>query len=303
MVERTLLAVRPEIASALAENRPVVALETAVVTHGLPAPSNLEAVRRMEAAIRQEGATPATCLCLDGQLVVGASPAEVETAAGDPAVRKAAVRDLGYVLARHLPAGLTVSATLLAAAGAGIRVFATGGIGGVHLDVRESGDISSDLAQLARSPVVTVCAGSKSVLDIPRTLELLETLGVPVYGFQTEIFPAFYLRSSGRAVTALSDVTEVAAVALAQWRVGQESGLVLGNPVPAEGAITPERWQDWLQRATGEAAQHHVQGPQVTPFLLSRVAEYSGGETVRSNLALLAANARLAGRIAAALAP
>lgn len=295
------LAVSAEVRQAIDAGRPVVALETAVVTHGLPAPYNTEAVAGMEEAIRQRGGVPATCLIAEGRLLVGAGMEEIAAAAGEPEREKASIRDIGRALATGATAGLTVSATLFAAHSAGIRVFATGGIGGVHRGAADTGDISSDLTQLARSEVVTVCAGAKSVLDIPRTLEYLETEGVPVLGYQVTKFPAFYLRSSGLPVPHVPGAREVARIAQAQWALGYRVGVVVGNAIPVRSAIPADRWNGWIERADREARQESISGQDVTPFLLARVAEYSGGETVRANLALLRHNAEVAADIAAAL--
>lgn len=292
------LRVSEEVRCALADRVPLVALESAVLTHGLTDPHHLRAARLMEEAIRAAGAVPALCLVQDGALWVGANYEQAEAVSCDPRREKASVRDLGLVLASGVPAGLTVSATLLAAHQAGIRVFATGGIGGVHRNATESGDISADLGQLARTPVITVCAGAKSVLDIPRTLEFLEMAGVPVFAFGTPCFPAFYLRDSGCTVPALYSPYDVALAVRRQWDLGHETGVVVGNPLPAEEAICPADWDAWLAAAERDALAAGVRGKQVTPFLLERVADLSDGRTVRANLALLAANAQLAAEIA-----
>ncbi len=289
-----------EVAEALRLGRPVVALESAVITHGLPEPHNVDVVASMEHAVRAHGATPAVCLAHEGALWIGASPDRVATVARDPKREKASVRDLGMVLALRLSAGLTVAATLYAARLAGVRVFATGGIGGVHVP-SSAGDVSADLLQLARSPVITVCSGAKSVLDIPRTLEFLETAGVPVYGYMTEDFPGFYLTRSGVAATALAGAPEVAAVARAHWELGLKSGIVLGNPIPGHCAIPLDQWQHWLIDAQEAATRDGITGKQVTPYLLEQVAELSQGRTVEANLALLISNASVAAEVAVAL--
>jgi pseudouridine-5'-phosphate glycosidase len=293
--------VSQEVTAALAEHAPVVALETAVATHGLPTPHNLDALASMKREIEQEGGTAAICLALDGKLCIGASLNLVAQACRDRDKQKASVRDLGYVLAKRIPGGLTVSGTLPAASLAGIRVLATGGIGGVHRGAEVSGDVSADLYQLARSPVITVCSGAKSVLDIPRTLEMLETLGVPVYSYRTPRFPAFYLESSGQSTAYLESTTEIARVARAHWGLGNSSGIVIGQPLPAERALSQAEWDALIDRAHGEATHAGVQGADVTPYLLAHVAEASSGATVRANLTLLQHNARLGAQIAAAL--
>lgn len=299
---RQHLHVAEEVAAAIAAGKPVVALETAVVTHGLPEPHNVDVVRSMERIIRECGAVPATCLVSGGSLCVGASLEEIEAVAHDPRREKASVRDLGAALVRGIPAGLTVSATLFAAHLAGIRVFATGGIGGVHAGATETGDISADLPQLARTPIITVCAGAKSVLDIPRTLEFLETFGVPVFSYRQEAFPAFYLRDSGMTVPSIASTLDAARIAQVQWALGHETGILVGNPIPAEHAVSPQRWQGWLREAERNAARDGIRGKDVTPYLLAQVAAASNGETVLANIALLESNAGLAAQIAVALA-
>lgn len=289
------------VREAQARGEAIVALESAVVTHGLPQPRNLQAAEEMAAAIRAGGATPALCLVHQGGLIVGATMAEASEVASDPHVQKASVRDLGRMIATGVNAGLTVSATLCAAHATGIRVFATGGIGGVHLGAENTGDISADLLELSRRPVVTVCAGAKSVLDLSRTLEFLETAGVPVVGHRVSEFPAFYLRSSGLPVPCLPDADTVARAARAQWELGNLAGMVVGNPLPIEDAIAPSDWDEWLAQARAGAEQAGISGQAVTPDLLARVAEISGGRTVEANIALLVSNARLAAEIACAL--
>lgn len=278
-----------------------MALESAVITHGLPEPRNLEAAECMADAVRAHGAIPAICLVDESLLWIGADLQRATSVARNPTREKASVRDLGSALATGGAAGLTVSATLFAARLAGIRVFATGGIGGVHAPAG-SGDVSADLLQLSRSPVVTVCSGAKSVLDIPRTLEYLETVGVPVFGYRTPDFPGFYLSRSGVSVPMLASPDEVAGVARAQWDLGLGTGLVLGNPIPSHERIADREWQEWLQDAQTSARQNRIQGKAVTPYLLDRVATLSAGKTVRANIALLESNAALAAQIAVAFA-
>jgi pseudouridine-5'-phosphate glycosidase len=296
------LSLGENVRAALADRSAVVALESAVVTHGLPEPHHLEAAAAMAGAIESTGATPALCVVRGGVLYVGASLEDAAAVSANPAREKASARDLGRVIATGADAGLTVSATLCASHAAGIRVFATGGIGGVHLGAEETGDISADLLELSRRPMVTVCAGAKSVLDIPRTLEFLETASVPVVGYRTDRFPAFYLRDSGLPVACLGDAGTLALAAQTQWELGSTAGMVVGNPIPAEVAIAPERWRAWLDDARACAERDGVRGQMVTPYLLARVAELSAGQTVRANIALLVNNARLAAEIALALA-
>lgn len=290
-----------EVAAALHKGRPIVALESAVITHGLPEPRNLDAAQGMAEAVRASGAIPAICLVDEALLWIGADLERAASVARNPKREKASVRDLGLVIAAGTPAGLTVSATLFAAALAGIRVFATGGIGGVHAPFG-SADVSADLLQLSRSPVVTVCSGAKSVLDIPRTLEFLETTGVPVFSYRTPDFPGFYLSKSGVTAPVLSSPHEAARVARTQWELGLMTALLLGNPIPAGEQIEDDDWREWLQEAQRMAVRDQIQGKAVTPYLLDRVATLSAGRTVRANIALLESNASLAADVAVALA-
>jgi pseudouridine-5'-phosphate glycosidase len=286
-VTHAYLRVAPLVAAALAEGRPVVALESTVIAHGLPRPANVEVALAMEEAVRAEAATPATIALLDGQIVIGLSADEIARLGAEAGVWKASRRDLGVALARRATAATTVAGTLACAALAGVRVFATGGIGGAHRGAATSFDISADLPELARSPVVTVCAGAKSILDLPLTLEYLETQGVPVLGYQTDELPAFYSRASGlRAPHRADTPAEVAAIAHAQW----------------EHALPPERMDAAVSQALAEAEAASVNGPRLTPWLLARVAELTGGESVTANRALLLNNAAIAARIASALA-
>lgn len=288
-----------EVREALDANRPVVALESAVITHGLPPPANIEALRRMDAAVRESGSVPAVCLVSGGKLYVGAGMEMAGEAAGDVRRQKASSRDLALALAAGTPAGLTVSATLFSAHRVGIQVFATGGIGGVHRPAT-TGDVSADLVQLARSPVITVCSGAKSVLDIPRTVELLETLGVSVLGYRTNDFPGFYLTRTGIPIPRADSPRDVARIASIQTHLGQPAGMVIANPIPEGLAIVPDEWERWLASASRAAVQDGVAGKEVTPYLLDHVARASEGRTVTANLALLESNARLAGEIARA---
>jgi pseudouridine-5'-phosphate glycosidase len=300
------LDVRPEVAAALEAGRPVVALESTLIAHGLPWPLNLETARAAEAAVRAEGAVPASVAVCRGRPTVGLDGAELEHLARGTGVRKASRRDLATAVARGEWAATTVAATMALAHAAGVRVFATGGIGGVHPPPAGQGaralDVSADLYELARTPVAVVCAGAKSILDLPATLEVLETLGVPVLGYRTDEFPAFYLTTSGQPVSARVDAPDEAAALLrAHWGLGG-AGVVLAQPLPAETALAPDAFGDALGRAEGEAAEARVCGPALTPFLLHRLALATGGRTLQANQALVLANARLAARVAAALA-
>ena len=295
-----MLEVRPEVAEALAEDRPVVALESAFLTHGLPAPRDLEVAHSMIAETRAGGAVPAMVAVADGRLVVGLEPERIETLARAARVAKVSRRDMGPVLAAGGYGGTTVSATLTAAGMAGISVLATGGIGGVHHGAA-SADISADLPQIARTAVAVVCSGAKAVLDLPRTLELLETLGVPVLGYRTDELPAFYSRRSGLALAhRVDDAATAAAVLTAHWQV-EPGGIVVAVPPPAESELDVSLIGPLIDAALREARAAGVIGAAATPFLLARLADATGGRTVETNAALLAHNAGVAARIAAAL--
>jgi pseudouridine-5'-phosphate glycosidase len=299
---KPILDVNPEVAAALQEGRPVVALESTLIAQGLPWPHNLETARQAEAAVRHEGAVPATIVVWSGQPTIGLGDAELETLARQPGVRKASRRDLAAAIAQQATAATTVAATMFLAHQAGIRLFATGGIGGVHPQELAPWDISADLTELAQTPVAVVCAGAKSILDLRRTLELLETLSVPVIGLGTDDFPAFYLVGSGLSVSARADTPEQAAAVLAaHWRL-HGKGVVLALPLPAEAALGSAEFQNALAAAETQAATAGVRGSALTPFLLARLAEITGGKTLRANQALVVANARVAAQIAGHLA-
>ncbi len=292
-----------EVARALAARRPVVALETTVVTHGLPQPDGVRAALELEAEVVAAGAVPATIGVLGGAVRVGLTRAELEALAAAPDVAKLNLSNFAAVLAAGAPGSTTVAATMLAAHRAGIHVFATGGIGGVHRDASTSGDVSADLTALARIPVAVVCAGAKAILDLPRTVEMLETLGVPVYGFGTGEFPAFYRRSSGLPVDRrFDDVEALAAAVRLHAGLGSGTGVLVANPVPEADEMPREVYERALGEALAAAARENVRGRAVTPFLLDRMRAVTEGESVRVNLALLRHNARVAAKLAAALA-
>jgi pseudouridylate synthase len=299
----SVLDLRPEVAAAVHAGRPVVALESTLVAHGLPRPLNLETARAAESAVRDEGGVPATVAVWRGRPTVGLSDAELQELAQSEGVLKASRRDLAAAVAQGRTAATTVAATMFLAHRAGIRLFATGGIGGVQRHDYHAWDISADLIELARTPVAVVCAGAKCVLDIPRTLEILETQGVPVLGYVTDLFPAFYLRSSGEPVAARVDTPEQAAAVLAAHWALDGAGVVLAQPVDAGLTLEPGELEDALSRAERQATQGGVRGKDLTPFLLARLAEMTKGKTLRANRALVVANARLAARVARALTP
>jgi pseudouridine-5'-phosphate glycosidase len=296
------LDIRPEVAAALAAKRPVVALESTLIAHGLPWPTNLETARAAEEAVRAEGAAPATVAVWQGRPTIGLDAVQLEQLARQPEVRKASSRDLAAAVAQGATAATTVAATMRLAHRAGLRVFATGGIGGVHPASGSGFDISADIEELARTPVAVVCAGAKGILDLSATLELLETRSVPVIGYGTEEFPAFLLRSSGLPVSARVNTPEEAAALLqAHWELGG-AGIVLAQPLASETALAADDFHKALVRAESEARASGVRGPALTPFLLARLAELTDGRTLRANRELIVANARLAARVAVALA-
>lgn len=285
-----------EVAAAQKAGQPIVALESTVITHGLPQPQNLALAHEMEAIVRAEGAIPATIAVLDGRICVGLDDAQLEQLASDANASKASSRDLAALVASKTSGGTTVAGTLRIAAIAGIRVFATGGMGGVHRGAQW--DVSADLYELAKQQVVLVSAGVKAILDIPATLELLETLGVPVVGYRTKAFPAFYSTDSGEPTSAHVDsVTEAADLARIHWDLGG-GGILLANPLPIDAAIPNADVEQWIVAAQTEAEQQGIRGQSVSPYLLKRVAELSQGRSLQANLALLKNNARLAAAFA-----
>ncbi len=291
-----------DVARALATGRPVVALETTVVTHGLPHPAGVEAALALEAEVTRAGAVPATIGVFGGAVRVGITRAELEALAAEPGVSKLNLSNFAAVLAAGAAGSTTVAATMFAAHQAGIGVFATGGIGGVHRDSQTSGDVSADLTALSRIPVAVVCAGAKAILDLPRTVEMLETLGVPVYGLGTAELPAFYRRESGLPVDRRFDTIEsLAAAVRTHFALGMGTGVLIANPIPEADAMPLPIYERALAEALAAATAEGVRGRAVTPFLLARMNAITGGESVRVNLALLRNNARVAAELARAL--
>ena len=288
------------ISQALRSSHPVVALESTVITHGLPRPQNLKLARDMERVVREHGATPATIAILDGKVHIGLSEAELERLANEENVRKISCRDFATAMVKKECGGTTVAGTLFAAFQAKIKVLATGGIGGVH-DV-ETLDISTDLQALAETPMFVVCAGAKAILNLPATLEYLETMGVPVIGYGTEEFPAFYSRRSGLPVSArLDSPEEIVEFAKAHWEIGMKSAVLVCQPLSRDEELSREKVDSAIQQARDEANDQGIHGQALTPFLLRRMAELTGGESLQANLRLLLNNAKLAARIAVAL--
>lgn len=297
-----ILSIRDDVAAALSSGRPVVALESTVIAHGLPRPQNLDTALKMEAAVREAGAVPATIAVLEGKLVAGLSSQQLAYLAEADGVAKVSRADLASVLASGRPGATTVAGSVFVAARAGIRVLATGGIGGVHRGWEASFDISSDLVELARTPVAVVCAGAKAVLDLPRTLELLETLGVPVVGFGTSEFPAFYVASSGLRLNSRVDTPEEAARLIsAHSSLGLRSSILFCNPPPAACALARAEVEVLIEKALRSAKAAGIRGKPVTPYLLDFLAIESGGRTLQANIALLEHNARIAARVAMAV--
>ncbi len=289
--------ISPEVTRALKENRPVVALESTVITHGLPVPQNMELARKMEAKVREQGAIPATIALLDGKIRIGLSDAELTRLANAKNPVKVSRRDFAEAILKKLDGGTTVAGTMLAAQQAGIRVFATGGIGGVHREGHM--DISTDLQALSDTPMIVVCAGAKSILDLPATLEYLETMAVPVVGYQTDEFPAFFSRRSGLNVSVrLDNPKDIVAFAKTHWRLGLKSAILVTNPIPAAHSLPEAEINPIIKRASAEAQERGFHGQALTPFLLARINELSRGRSLRSNLVLLHNNASLAAQIA-----
>ena len=286
-----------EVKRAMGISLSIVALESTVLTHGLPRPQNLQLAHDMEHAIREEGGTPATVAFLDGALHIGLSEAELERLANEKSAYKVGPRDFATVISQQVCGGTTVAGTMLACKHANIKIFATGGIGGVH---RESSfDISADLQALATIPMIVVCAGAKAILDLPATLEYLETMSVPVVGYGTDEFPAFYSRGSGLDVSIQLDTPqEIVEFARAHWSTGVQSAVLVANPVPSADAIPNSEMDPIIERASREAQEQKIHGQRLTPFLLQRISDLTRGRSMQANLSLLLNNARVAAQIA-----
>lgn len=297
MIKHPHFQLSTEVARAINIGLPIVALESTVITHGLPKPQNLELARDMEKQVRDNGAVPATVALLDGKIRLGLSDAELLRLSELDTSLKVSHRDFATAITKKANGGTTVAGTMLAANMAGIKVFATGGIGGVH---KESAfDVSTDLHALSETPMIVVCAGAKSILDLPATLEYLETMGVPVVGYQTDEFPAFYSRESGLNVSvSLDSPKEIAEFAKAHWSLGLRSGILVTNPIPEAESIPASKMEPMIAKASKEAIEGGIHGQALTPFLLNRINELSKGKSLKANLALLLNNARLAAEIA-----
>lgn len=293
----------PEVAKALDAGRAVVALESTIIAHGMPYPQNVETARTLQEIIRAEGAVPATIALMGGKYKVGLNQEELHALATAESVRKLSRRDVPLALTSGEIGATTVASTMIIAAAAGIRLFATGGIGGVHRGAEYTFDVSADLTELRQTSVAVVSAGAKAILDLPKTLEMLETFGVPVLGVGTDEFPAFYSRTSGLGVDARMDAPEeIAAFLKAKWSAGLEGGVLIANPVPESDALDAGAIESTIASAIAEAEAAGIGGKQLTPFLLRRITELTAGQSLVSNVALVKNNARLAARIAVALA-
>lgn len=297
------LSVDPEVADAVAAGKPVVSLESTIITHGMPYPQNLEMAKSVEQVIRDNGAVPATIALMDGKMMAGVAGADLERLAKEGhSAAKASRRDLASILAKKQMAGTTVATTMMVSAMAGIHVFATGGIGGVHRGAEETFDTSADIPELAKTPVAVVCAGAKSLLDIPKTLEVLETNGVPVIGYGTDAFPAFYVRDSGfPADHRFDNPTDVAQMLGFQWELGM-GGVLIANPIPTEFEMDAEAIEKRIAQAIQQADDEGVSRKDLTPYLLQRIYELTEGKSLVANIALVKNNAAVGAQIAVAYA-
>lgn len=290
-----------EIQNSIKENGPVVALESTIISHGMPFPQNLETALEVERIIRKEGAVPATIAVVEGRIKIGLSNLELEQFAQGTKTVKVSSRDLPLAISQKQDGGTTVAATMICARMAGISIFVTGGIGGVHRGSEKTMDISGDLMELARTNVAVVCAGIKSILDIPRTLEYLETQGVPVIGYRTDEFPAFYTTTSGYSVQSrINTAEEIARCMKVKWELGLEGGMVIANPVLREDAMDEEVIEEAITKSLKEASEKGIDGKAVTPFLLERISQLTDGESLKTNIALVCNNALVGAKIASA---
>jgi pseudouridine-5'-phosphate glycosidase len=299
MIPSSVLSIHPSVEQALAEGKPVVALESTIISHGMPYPKNVETALQVEENVRIKGAIPATIALIDGVCKVGLSKEEIDYLGNAPDVWKVSIRDIGYVLSQKRAGATTVAATMRIAAKAGIRFFVTGGIGGVHRGAETSMDISADLTELGKTPVAVISSGVKSILDIGLTLEYLETLGVPVVTLGQAIFPSFYSRESGYASPLHTDhMADIAALLKSHWSVVPETGVLIANPIPKEMEIPANLMEGIIQEALSEANKKKISGKEVTPFLLKWIAEHSKGESLEANIRLILHNASVGAEIA-----
>ncbi|EIV99270.1 MULTISPECIES: pseudouridine-5'-phosphate glycosidase [Thermoanaerobacter] len=288
-----------EVKEAMEERKPVVALESTIISHGMPYPENIETAKTLENIVREHGAIPATIAIINGRIKIGLSEEELEFMGTSKEILKASRRDLPVVLAKGLSAATTVSATMICANLAGIKVFVTGGIGGVHRGAEQTFDISADLQELANTDVAVVCAGAKAILDLPRTLEYLETFGVPVVGFKTWEFPAFYTRESGLKVDyKVEDEIEAAKIIKTKWDLGLKGGILIANPIPEEYALDKAYIDKAIEDALYEAEKRNIKGKEITPFLLDKIKDLTQGKSLKANIELVKNNAHVGAKIA-----
>ncbi|HBF78080.1 MAG TPA: pseudouridine-5-phosphate glycosidase [Clostridiaceae bacterium] len=297
------LDINPEVQKALKDEKPIVALESTIISHGMPYPRNVETALNVENIVRENGAVPATIAILNGKLKVGVTRDEIEHLGNGKNIIKTSRRDIPYIVAKGLDGATTVASTMIIANLAGIKVFATGGIGGVHRGAQQTFDISADLEELAHTNVAVVCAGAKSILDLGLTLEYLETKGVPVIGYGTDELPAFYTRKSGFKVDyRIDNVEELAKLVSAKWQIGLDGGLVIANPVLEEDQMDYETINKAIGEAVKEANEKGIKGKETTPFLLSKIKDITGGDSLETNIKLVYNNAKLASKLAVELA-
>lgn len=293
------LSLSEEVRAAKESGKPIVALESTIISHGMPYPQNVKTAREVEQIIREHGAVPATIAILDGKIKIGLSDDELEMFGKSTDVAKASRRDLPYLIATKKPGATTVAATMICAAAAGIKIFVTGGIGGVHRGAETTMDISADLEELAQTDVAVICAGAKSILDLGLTMEYLETKGVPVIGYQTDVLPAFYTPHSDFSVNfRADDVTEIASTLKVKWDLQMKGGAVIMNPIPEESAMDEKAINEVIETALKEAKELHITGKDVTPFLLAKVKELTGGKSLEANIALVKNNALIGAQLA-----
>ena len=298
---QSVMEISPEVQEALASGKPVVALESTIITHGMSYPENIESAKTSEAVIREAGSVPATIAVIKGKIKVGLSQDELEYMGKDSSIRKVSRRDLPMILAKNLDGATTVASTMIGANLAGIRVFATGGLGGVHRGAAQTFDISADLMELAQTNVAVICAGAKSILDIGLTLEVLETQGVPVVGYRTDHFPGFYVRNSGFGVDdRIDDLNVIARALQLKWRTGLQGGMVIANPIPEAYEMDPEMISTVIDEAVSEAEKQQVRGKSITPFILARLHQRTKGKSLFANKQLVYHNAKVAAELAAA---
>lgn len=303
MNHQQYLSILPEVAAALAAGTPVVALESTIISHGMPYPQNVRMANKVEAIIRENGAVPATIAIMDGKIKIGLTASDLETLATSKHAVKVSRRDLADVIARKQIGAATVATTMICAAMAGIRFFVTGGIGGVHRGYQETMDVSADLEELAMTPVTVICAGAKAILDLPRTLEYLETKGVPVVGFQTDELPAFYTRTSGCLLQIKADsAREVAEMVKIKADLGLTGGVLVVNPIPAEHSMDSDYINSIIDQAIKDSVRQGIHGKDTTPFLLASIVEKTQGASLEANLQLVYNNARVGAQIACAFA-